>query len=63
VLLNLGINIIRYSVLYISSILPGRLIPGAEIFPGQEQLAAIREAYDDDWQRCAEYARTSSVRK
>jgi hypothetical protein len=63
VLLNLGINIIRYSVLYISSILPGRLIPGAEIFPNREQLAAIREAYDDDWQRCTEYAQTYNIRK
>ena len=56
VLLNLGINIIRYCVLYLSRILPGRLIPGANIFPDPEQLAAIREAYDADWKKCIEYA-------
>lgn len=53
---NLGVNIIRYSVLYLTWIIPGSLLTRKQLFPDKTQLAAIREAYEEDWQKCIEYS-------
>ena len=56
VLLNLGKNLVRYLTLWISRILPPGMVSGADLFPSAEHLSSIREAYEEDWQKCLEYA-------
>ena len=55
VILNLGKNLVRYSALWISRLLPSGMVSRADLFPSAEHLAAIRKAYEDDWQKCMEH--------
>lgn len=55
VMVNLGTNALRYSILYLALILPEVWLRKVHIFPTDEQLAAIREFYNDDWEKCKSY--------
>jgi hypothetical protein len=56
VLVNIWKNVLRYTLLYLSPVIPGRQIPSSPIFPDPEHLSGIRKAYEEDWQKCVEYA-------
>ncbi len=56
VIANLGVNTLRYMILYAALLLPRKVFSTAPVFPSREQLDKIRNAYEQDWQKCLEYA-------
>lgn len=47
---------IRYGVLALGALLPGRLTASVKVLPPQEVLQEIREFFNEDWERCVALA-------
>ena len=56
---HLYVASIRYTALYTALILPNSFFNKAPLTP-QPLLQEIREAYDEDWQKCVEYAQQNN---
>ena len=63
VLLNLWTNLLRYAIIYGSHVLPGKFSTKEQIFPTEHQLGAIREHYNEDWEKCVAYGATSTTNR
>lgn len=50
---------IQYPLLYLALLVPERFVRKEPLIP-QEQLQRIRAHFEDDWQRCVEYAKGSN---
>lgn len=59
--INLFTNALRYAILYGALILPGKISEKERIFPTEDQLRAIREHYNEDWEKCLAYAKLSKT--
>jgi len=50
------VSSIRYPMLYLASLVPDSLIGKEELIP-TDKLSKIQRVYEEDWNRCLEYAR------
>jgi hypothetical protein len=48
----------RYSILYTAIIIPKKWLVKGPLIP-PEELARIREATSEDWEKCLQYVRSS----
>lgn len=61
VVINLFTNAKRYVILYGALVFPGKIFTKEQVFPTEEQLRAIREHYNEDWEECLAYAKHSKT--
>ena len=63
VIAQLWTNLKRYSILYLARFMPASWFSADPIFPAPEQLSAIREYYNEDWEKCVAYAEKNNPDK
>jgi hypothetical protein len=56
-LINIFKNILRYSTLFLSPIIPATWLSKDSFLPEAEQLSELRAHFSEDWDQCVEYAR------
>ena len=53
------INMIRYSILFVGKHLPDSMV-GTEPLINSEELKAVRDYYEEDWQRVVEHTKKNN---
>lgn len=59
-LVNLFKNMLRYTTLYISPVLPNTWLSKDLFLPDKDQLESVRNYFKEDWDQCLEYARKNN---